>query len=212
MMEKYVNSFRTVLQMLKDRGCKPKTTLSEQLTQEEWYNKFSKFVTNPKSNYNCKLVYIDTDGNKGGVFWPKSTKLGIDLVKYFTNLSINNQWSSFILIINNITPAAKKDLINNIKHVYNAEFFYIDNLQVNITRHKLQPKVFKLSEGEKEIVQQQFNVPLDKFPLMQEDDPVAQYYKFRKGDLIRTENYYDIYTNTNSLNVPIINYRYVISI
>lgn len=209
-MQQIVNSFGTMLQMLKDRGCRPKTTLTQELTLEQWQNKFSKFIANPKINYFCKLVFIDANGNKGGIFWPKPDKLGIDLVKYFTNLSLKNEWSSFILIINNITPAAKKDLTNNIRHVYNAEFFYTYNLQVNITKHKLQPKVFKLSEEEKEAVLKQYNASFDKFPQMLETDPLAQYYNFRKGNLIRTENYYDMYTNANSLKIPIINYRYVV--
>lgn len=194
MHKQIFKSFKIVLQMLKDRGCLSKTTLSQDSTFEEWKEKFKGCIGNSKVAYNCKLVYIQPDGIKGCVYWPKDYKIGVEIVKYYVSLVTKNEYKAFILVVNgSITVQSRKDMDENIRHVYNAEYFYLNRLQINITRHKYVPKHTKLSEEEKNKIVKAYNTPIENFPYIQESDPVARYYNFREGDLIKVERYFDHY-------------------
>jgi len=187
-------SFKTVLQMLKDRGNLWKTTLSQDSTFDEWKGKFKGCIGNSKVAYNCKLVYIQPDGTKGCVYWPKDYKIGVEIVKYYISLVTKNEYKAFILVVtDSVTVQSRKDMDENIKHVYNAEYFYLDRLQINITHHKYVPKHIKLSEEEKNKIVKAYNTPIENFPCILESDPISRYYNFRIGDLIKIERYFDHY-------------------
>lgn len=92
-----------------------------------------------------------------------------------------------------------KDKINaqnekNLKDIYcdvdNFETFCLKNLLFNITRHNLVPKHELVNAVESEEVYRRYSIKTKqqnmKFPLLlTKSDPVAKYYDFKPGQLVR---------------------------
>jgi DNA-directed RNA polymerase I, II, and III subunit RPABC1 len=172
--------------MLEDRGYSISDTLPRD--KDEWLEKNSKLFNNTKIQYYCKVQFeIDTN-NKGGVLFLKAEKVGVGELTYFTNISIKNEWKNCILVTQcELTCAAKKEINDNLKHLYNIEYFPINIIQNNITHHHLVPKHSRMSDDEKEKLIKMYNADPNRFPSMESDDPISRYYGFRVGDMIRVQ-------------------------
>lgn len=157
----------------------------------------------------CELEYESPKG-PGIVYWPASLNMGVQEISYFTKLTVEGQYKSFILVAEDATSQAKKSIINDMYHVYGVEFFKLSALQMDITQHRYVPTYTRLSEEDKERIQKQYHTPLDKFPLLIHTQPISRYFDFRPGDLIKVENYYNIHTHLKDLPVPNVMYRYVV--
>lgn len=177
-------SYLTIVELLNDRGY---ITKSVKIPIDEWTKKYSA-CKQPKIQYMCKIVYIDDKGQKGGVLWPKQDKIGVGELTYYTKIALNNEWKSCILVVNEApTTQAKKEIEENLSHLYGIEYFTLDRLQINITKHRLVPKHIRLNDDEKKAVIATFRVDPMNFPLMEVSDPVAKYYKFQIGDMIHIQ-------------------------
>ena len=63
------------------------------------------------------------------------------------------------------------------------ELFAQEDLQYNVTKHRLQPEFERLSPKEAETFRKRFNV--DHFPTMRFADPVARFLDYRRNDIIK---------------------------
>jgi len=80
----------------------------------------------------------------------------------------------------------------------------IKELLINITKHSLVPEHIKLNEEEiKELMDKYSIHSKTQLPLILKDDPIARYYNYKSGDVIK------IPTSLGSLNSNYVNYRYV---
>ena len=186
-----------VIVMLTDRGY---TDIQEQL-QSDQYTKLT--IT----------FKMESKGEKSGVvWWVEDSKIGINHVLHFTQKCAINDYKKFILIIDGtVTPSAKKELTTTIKELYDAEYFYTNELKINTTKHIYVPRHILLSEEEKEFVRKSYRTDLINFPQILESDPVAKYFNFKSGDLIKIERMYNLYTQHLD-EIPFeISYRYVIN-
>lgn len=87
---------------------------------------------------------------------------------------------SIIVYKNNVTSAVK-----NIKHNFQGmriELFSQEELQYNITTHKYQPKFEVLCEKDSERFKKIYDT---KFPVMLKTDPIARFYGYQKGDVVK---------------------------
>ena len=77
-----------------------------------------------------------------------------------------------ILVHDNITPA-----VRNISKLYDLriELYSFKIFMLNITQHELQPLSFEKVTIDK----------VDKYPTMRRNDPIAKYYDFKDGDVIK---------------------------
>lgn len=193
--KKIHNSYQTIIEILNDRKY---ITKSVKMTYDDWFAKYKVCINSDKIHYLCKIIYIDDKKQKGGVLWSKIAKIGVTELTYFTKIA--NEWKSYILVCQ-IPPTNQthKEIVQNLRFVYGVEYFILDELQINITKHKYVPKHEKLSKEEKEKLLEIYNVEPTKFPLIQNTDPVSKYYKFEPGDMIRIRR-----------NNVEISYRYVI--
>ena len=81
---------------------------------------------------------------------------------------------------------------------------HLKELQINITKHSLVPDHIKLDDEEiKELMEKHSIHSKAQLPLILKDDPIARYYNYKPGDVIK------IPTALGSLNSNYINYRYV---
>lgn len=98
------------------------------------------------------------------------------------DLDINH---CIIVYEDTITPVAKK--IINETSSYKIELFEMEELQSNITKHYLVPKhsiaYKKGCEGYSEFIKK-FGT---KFPILLKNDPVAKFYNYGVGDIIKIQ-------------------------
>lgn len=134
-----------------------------------------------------KIFGQDPDGSKLCVFFIHN-QFGTDSMKNILGL-LNKLDTKHVLVLlqNSITNQAKTS-IAELKHI-NFETFFVKELQVNITKHRLQPKSFeKLSKEEANIFTRKYG---RKIPRMRSTDTIAKFYNYRSGDIIKVERLND---------------------
>lgn len=131
------------------------------------------------------LVAVKPNEEKMCVFLKVNEKFNIDEFKNcVANMEEMNIHHS-IVICNDITPATKKMLMNTtgLRTATNSkskdiESFMAQDLRVNKTKHRLVPKHEKVPADEAVRI-------MDKYPILKFSDPIARFYAFKRGDLIK---------------------------
>jgi DNA-directed RNA polymerase subunit H (RpoH/RPB5) len=86
----------------------------------------------------------------------------------------------------------------------NIQIMWCKQLQFNITRHTLVPKHIKCSQDEvDELLKKYMLVSKTQLPILLRDDPVARYYNYKSGDVIK------IFSTNTGMNQHYIFYRCV---
>lgn len=140
------------------------------------------------------IVYIDRDLNKGESYVIKANKDNdwclccinheekVNIAGIKERISILNRESAnrcIIIYRSSVTSTAKKS-IDTLE--YNFELFGLNELQLNITRHRLVPRHVRVTEEENKMLEEKFK---GKLPQMLTSDPVSRYYAFARGEYIR---------------------------
>ena len=87
--------------------------------------------------------------------------------------------NSILIYQTSVTSSAKKS-IETLE--YGFELFSMDELQLNITRHRLVPRHHLATPDEKRELDAAYK---GKLPQLLHTDAVARYYAFKKGDYVR---------------------------
>ena len=87
---------------------------------------------------------------------------------------------AIIVYKDGVTSFTKKAIEQSLEMVF--ELFAVEDLQYNITKHRLQPKFECLSENEAVKFKKEFGI---RFPALRKDDPIVRFYFFQKGDIIK---------------------------
>ena len=120
------------------------------------------------------------DNEKILCFICDNEKLNIQGIK--DRLSVmkrENAKRAIIIYRTSVTASAKKSL----ETIDNAiEIFSLEELQLNITQHRLVPKHERVTEDEKKMLESKYK---GKLPLILSSDPVVRYYNFLRGEYLR---------------------------
>lgn len=133
-----------------------------------------------------------SDGTSTIVFFHNEERVGVKQLRVW-----NEKFAgSFIVIVSLEGPTAftKREADH---HYKNTQFFTFRQLCVNITRHALVPKHERCAD---KVPYQVGNK--DEWPKLYTNDPIAQYYNYKEGDLIRI-------TRTIGYPEPVYFYRLV---
>ena len=87
---------------------------------------------------------------------------------------------AIIVYKKSITSQTNKTIEQN--QNFEFELFNEDDLQINITKHFLQPKFSLLNETETTKFKAKFGV---KIPIMRLNDPIARFYNYKKGNIVQ---------------------------
>ena len=87
-----------------------------------------------------------------------------------------------ILICKDQSPQAKKE---EEKSFIQMEIFTLDDLQVNITHHRLVPKHEVLATEEKQELLEKYRIKEHQLPKIYAHDPVARYFGVSRGTVIK---------------------------
>jgi len=180
-------AFRTCIELVRDRGFKI----------DENYNKLN-------DNEIDKLLYdnnLDIIAKK-----PTSDIIYVKFINIFrTKVSFiqeivdkiyeNNPNTSIIIVLKSKPSAVLRKL--ETKGDNNIQIFHIKHLQINPTNHSLVPIHIKLTENQvKELLNKYKIITKSQFPLLLQTDPIARYYNFKRGDVIKiTSKHKNIYEN-----------------
>jgi DNA-directed RNA polymerase I, II, and III subunit RPABC1 len=103
-----------------------------------------------------------------------------DMSKYMTTMKEENSTHSILVYADDITSMSSKSVDQSIE--MKIELFELSELQVNITKHRLQPSKFnRLSSSDSANFKKQYG---SKFPVMKISDPIARFYDYDRGDVI----------------------------
>lgn len=130
---------------------------------------------------NLQITALKTDGCLVCVYFVISDKFDAKNLKEFVSIMYDSEISHSIIIYkNNITSATKK-AIEKITELY-IEIFAEEDLQYNITKHRLQPEFIKLTTTEEEVFKKNYGT---KIPVLKHDKPISRFFGYTKGDIIK---------------------------
>ena len=111
-------------------------------------------------------------------------KLNTNTVKDLIAIMQENGLNHSIIIYNETITSGAKKIIETaeISHQITIECFDRAELQYNITKHRLQPEFLKCDETETAEIKAKWG---SKLPVMLKVDPVARFYNYHRGDIIR---------------------------
>jgi DNA-directed RNA polymerase subunit H (RpoH/RPB5) len=136
--------------------------------------------TDPEYTLEKEYVICGKNDSKILCFIHNDDKLNIQGIK--DKLSIMNKEGvdkCIIVYKNSVTSSAKKS-IDTID--YTIELFSMDELQLNITHHRIFPKHEKSTSEEKEELEKKYK---GKLPVLLSSDVASRYYNFKKGEYVR---------------------------
>ena len=158
-MDAEKKAFNVCIEMLQQRGC--------DITEQD-----------PET---LRIVATKPDGDPMCVIFNSTPKFDTKSMKEVIT-HINEVGVSHAIVIHTegATPAAKSTLAQTCD-IY-LELFDQQDLQYNITKHRLQPTFSKLPPAESDAFKEKFG---SKFGTLRHEKPISRFYDFSKGDVIR---------------------------
>jgi len=129
-----------------------------------------------------KITARKLDGSTMCVFFIDSQFNADRCKEYVTLMHALNITHSIIINNGSITSSAKKTI--ECAHDIDIELFSIEELQTNITQHDLQPNFTRLTPSENTHFKRKYGI---KIPTIVQTDPIAKFFHYKKGDIIRVE-------------------------
>lgn len=154
-------------------------TLTEMVNQREY-----KIIVKEDD----RIIGCKTNGDKIVVFLEPVIKFNVDRFKeYVGKLEQLNSSSprreyteGIVIYIDCVTPTGKR-MIKESFDVH-LQLFSIDEIQFNITKHRLVPTHIKLEEKESKEFKKKFGL---KHPAILTTDPVSRFYGYKRGDVVK---------------------------
>ena len=153
------NAFNTCLEILNQRNCN---------------------IVNDDIN-KLRIIAIKPNGNKIGVIFNNSSKFDTKSVKDTMIIMSEMKIKHSIVVYEDSITSAVKNSLNQLTDI-KIELFSEEDLQYNITKHRLQPLFEKVPLKESEIFKKKYGT---KFGTLKYDKPISRFYDYEKGDLIR---------------------------
>lgn len=134
---------------------------------------------------------IKPDGTVISVYFNVSEKLNKSVMTKYMSIMNKDNIKHAVIIYNDKVTTTTLNSINQSPDI-KLELFSINELQYNITKHRLQPKSFRqLTPSEASEFKNKYGL---KFPVMRYCDSIARFYAYDKGDVIEIVNKNDIVT------------------
>lgn len=128
-----------------------------------------------------RITAVKSNGDLICAFVTGTLKFNTDRTQEYVRLMNElNIKHSLIVYGESITSAAKK-INRNLKDL-KIELFSEEELQYNITEHRLQPNFELLSTTDAEELKLQFGT---QFPTLLKTDPISRFYGYQTGDVIK---------------------------
>jgi DNA-directed RNA polymerase I, II, and III subunit RPABC1 len=128
-----------------------------------------------------RIIAIKPDGNEMVVFFSDVPKFNVkNIQSYITSMDEMSIFHTIIVYKDGVTAFTRKAIEQSLEMTF--ELFSVDDLQYNITKHRLQPRFERLSEEEATKFKETYGV---QFGTMKRDDPISNFYAYQRGDVIK---------------------------
>lgn len=195
-----IKSFTVLKEMLADRNIDISNLESYSESEIEVLNS----VLNASGIKNGNIFQIKVNNDIKIIYHMKNKFIKNDLKKFLSTIEKDEDYKHIIFIfkekINNNNEKNIQDLLEGVTY----EMFSIKNLLFNITKHAYVPKHELLSTNEAADIMKTYSIKnKSQFPIILKSDPVARYYDFKPGQLIK------IYRSSTATGESI-TYRYCV--
>jgi len=130
---------------------------------------------------NMHIVALKPNGEQMVVLFNTTPKFDSKSMKEVISfMSESNIAHSLVIYQDGITPATKS-VVAQLDDM-RIELFAEKNLQINITKHRLQPVFERLEVEEAKEFKEKYGT---KFAALRVDKPISRFYDYSKGDVIR---------------------------
>ena len=135
----------------------------------------------------CTIIDIDSfiamkpDGKQLIVFFNEASSFDTKNMKeIITVMNETYIMHSIVVYKHKVTPSVKGNLsqLDDMK----IELFAVEDLQYNITKHRLQPIFEKLDDEEAIQFKKKYGT---QFGILRYDRPISRFYDYKKNDVIR---------------------------
>jgi DNA-directed RNA polymerase I, II, and III subunit RPABC1 len=128
-----------------------------------------------------KIIGTNSDNAQIVVFTTPVSKFNVDRVKEYISLLHKMEKNHCIVIYSEcVTPMTKKLIENSVD--IKIELFTLEEVQYNLTKHRLVPTHTRLSPDDAKKFKKDFGL---KVGTILRTDPVARFYDFQRGDVIK---------------------------
>ena len=128
------------------------------------------------------FLALKPDGNQVALIFYDLAKFDTKGMKETISLMNEIEVNHIIVVYKeDVTPATKKTLLSHSED-RQFELFAEEDLQYNITNHRLQPKFERLSQNDTEQFIKNYGI---KFGTLRIDRPISRFYNYKRGDVIR---------------------------
>ena len=177
-----IKSFTVLKEMLTDR----KIDISNLESYSESEIEVLISASNTSGTKNGNIFQIKVNDDIKIIYHMKSKFIKNDLKKFLSSIEKDEEYKHIIFIfkekINNNNEKNIQDLLEGVTY----EIFPIKNLLFNITKHSYVPKHELLSTDEASDIMKRYSIKnKSQFPIILKSDPVARYYDFKPGQLIK---------------------------
>lgn len=131
--------------------------------------------------YQTYIIALKQNQQKIIVFFSNDLKINVKNIHSYLSIAFNLEIKHIIIIYKTDVTSFTKKIIEQTDDIIFELFDYKD-LQFNITKHILQPTFQKLDRETANDFKKKFGT---KFGIMKKEDPIAKFYFFQKGDVIR---------------------------
>lgn len=107
-----------------------------------------------------------------------------ELINKVQQLKEENNLKNYLLITNDSQIINSRNEINT-KFNIDLEIFLIENLQINILKHELQPKFVLFTNEQKEKLLEHKKWQEKNLPKIKLDDPISRYYNAKVGQIFK---------------------------
>jgi len=128
-----------------------------------------------------KLIGTNVEGDQVVVFKQPVLKFNVDRVKEYISFLHKMKMNHCIVIYTDSVTSMTNKLIANSVDI-NIELFTQEELQYNITKHRLVPQHIRLSPAEAKEFKEKFGL---QHPAILRSDPIARFYAYKRGDVIK---------------------------
>lgn len=211
-METLTHIKQTQIEMLRDRGYNVEAEINIlEMTSAEFETHFLELARTNKIKL-CpgsirpilNRLYRHPDGTSIFVYYagqdkskPKSAKPGaklhsagstkVQITRNYTSILTKFKPEASILILNApLASVANREVYQYMaRHQIQFQIFFELDLTYNPVMHVDTPVHVRLSDAEKILQLEAMRVKITDLPLIRSDDPIAKYYGWKAGDLIR---------------------------
>ncbi|ELP94824.1 DNA-directed RNA polymerase I, II, and III subunit RPABC1, putative [Entamoeba invadens IP1] len=177
--------WKTVLDMLKDRGYVT-NDLDHQTTLDEFRERVGVGADGvDRGKLTIKAVREGSADDGIIVLFAKDDKMKTEVFRSYAEEVQGQECKRAIVVYRGQLSSVIVQFVNSSEQKVKWELLLEDELIVNVTKHVLVPEHIKLTDEEKQAVLKKYQVKESQLPRLLKSDPIAKYYGFERGDVIK---------------------------